>query len=125
MVMARQFAWLRAAIDSIVGFLVAGLVVATLVLTSYPFEPQGPTYALIGALTAVTVGAIVVIAVQASRDEVLSRLNKTPVDRFTFDRQFFATMVTSVVPLLGLLGALSYPLADLFRSLFEPFFRGG
>ena len=46
------------------------------------------------------------------------------MDQFTFDRQFFATMVTSVVPLLGLLGALSYPLADLFRSLFEPFFRG-
>ena len=65
------------------------------------------------------------IAVQASRDEVLSRLNKTAADRFTFDRHFITMMITFVVPLLGLLGALSYSLSDLFRSLFEPFFRGG
>jgi hypothetical protein len=125
MIMTRQFAWLRAAIDSIIGFLVAGLILATLVLNSYPFEPNVSMKVLIGSLTVVTVGAIVVIAIQASRDEVLSRLNKTPADRFTFDRQFFATMITSIVPLLGLLGTLSYSLSDLFRSLLEPFLRGG
>ena len=121
----KNIAWLRAAVDSILGFLVAGLVLMSLVLTSYPFEPQRPMFGLLGMLTAITVGAIVVIAVQAGRDEVLSRLNKTATDRFTFDRQFVTTMITSVVPLLGLLGALSYSLSDLVRSLFEPFFRSG
>jgi hypothetical protein len=29
------------------------------------------------------------------------------------------------VPLLGLLGALSYSISDLFRSLLEPLFRAG
>jgi hypothetical protein len=125
MVMARQIAWLRAAVNSILSFLVVGLVMMNVVLTSYPFEPQGPMFALLGALTVITVGAIVLIAVQASRDEVLSRLNKTLTDRFTFDRQFLTTIVTFVMPLLGLLGALSYSLSDLFRSLFEPFFRAG
>jgi hypothetical protein len=124
MVIVRQIAWLRAAVSSILSFLVAGLVLMSLVLTSYPFEPQGAMFALLGALTFITVGAIVVIAVQASRDEVLSRLNKTLSDRFTFDRQFVTTMVTFVVPLLGLLGALSYSISDLFRSLLEPLFRG-
>jgi hypothetical protein len=123
MVIVRQIAWLRAAVTSILSFLVAGLVMMSLVLTSYPFEPKGPMFALLGALTFITVGAIVVIAVQASRDEVLSRLNKTVSDRFTFDRQFVTTIVTFVVPLLGLLGALSYSISDLFRSLFEPLFR--
>lgn len=125
MVMVRQLAWLRASVQTIISFLVAGLVITFLVLTSYPFEPQEPIFALLGVLTVITVGFIVVIAVQASRDEVLSRLNKTPTDRFTFDRHFLTTMITFVVPLLGLLGALSYSLSDLFRSLFEPFFRGG
>ena len=125
MVMVRQFAWLRASVQTIISFLVAGLVITFLVLESYPFEPQEPIFALLGVLTVITVGFIVVIAVQASRDEVLSRLNKTPTDRFTFDRHFLTTMITFVVPLLGLLGALSYSLSDLFRSLFEPFFRGG
>jgi hypothetical protein len=123
MVIVRQIAWLRAAITSILSFLVAGLVMMSLVLTSYPFEPKGPMFALLGALTFITVGAIVVIAVQASRDEVLSRLNKTVSDRFTLDRQFVTAIVTFVVPLLGLLGALSYSISDLFRSLLEPLFR--
>ena len=125
MIMVRQIAWLRSGVTSIISFLVAGLLLLTFVMTSYPFEPQGPTLALLGVLTMITVGAIVVIAVQASRDEVLSRLNKTATDRFTLDRHFLTMMITFVAPLLGLLGALSYSLSDLFRSLFEPFFRGG
>jgi len=125
MVMVRQLAWLRASVQLTTSFLVAGLVITFLVLTSYPFEPQEPIFALLGVLTVITVGSIVVIAVQASRDEVLSRLNKSPIDRFSFDRHFLTTMITFVLPLLGLLGALSYSLSDLFRSLFEPFFRGG
>src|SRR5205823_58825 len=36
MVLTRQLTWLRAAVGSVFGFLVAGLVLMTLVLTSYP-----------------------------------------------------------------------------------------
>jgi len=125
MIMVRQFAWVRAAVHSLITFLVVGLVILFLVLTSYPFEPQEPMFALLGAITVITASVIVIIAIQSSRDEVISRLNKTATDRFTFDRQFMTMMITSVVPLLGLLGAFSYSLSDLFRSLFEPFFRGG
>jgi hypothetical protein len=124
MVMVRQLAWLRVSVRSIISFLVAGLVITFLVLTSYPFEPQNPLLLLLGVLTLITVGFIIVTAVNASRAEVLSRLNKTPTDRFSFDSHFITTMITFVVPLLGLLGALSYSLSDLFRSLFEPFLRG-
>ena len=124
MVMVRQIAWLRASVQLTLSFIVVGLVITFPVLTSYPFEPQEPMYAVLGVLTLITVGTIVVIAVHASRDEVLSRLNKSPTDRFSFDSHFITTMITFVVPLLGLLGAFSYSLSDLFRSLFEPFFRG-
>ena len=124
MVMVRQIAWIRASVQLTLSFIVVGLVITFPVLTSYPFEPQEPMYAVLGVLTLITVGTIVVIAVHASRDEVLSRLNKSPTDRFSFDSHFLTTMITFVVPLLGLLGAFSYSLSDLFRSLFEPFFRG-
>jgi hypothetical protein len=124
MVMARHIAWLRASVRLTLSFIVVGLVITFPVLTSYPFEPKEPMYAVLGGLTLITVGSIVVFAVHASRDEVLSRLNKSPTDRFSFDSHFLTTMITFVVPLLGLLGAFSYSLSDLFRSLFEPFFRG-
>jgi hypothetical protein len=124
MVMARHIAWLRASVQLTMSFIVVGLVITFPVLTSYPFEPQEPMYAVLGVLTLITVGSIVLVAVHASRDEVLSRLNKSPTDRFSFDSHFLTTMITFVVPLLGLLGAFSYSLSDLFRSLFEPFFRG-
>jgi ABC-type lipoprotein release transport system permease subunit len=122
-VFAAQLAWLRAAVNSVTGFLVAGLVAMTFVLTSYPFQPQGQLLGLIGVLAAITVGVVAVIAVSSSRDEVLSRLNKTEPDRLTFDREFLTTMVTVVVPLVGLVASLSYGMSDLLRSWLEPLFR--
>lgn len=122
LVLARQIAWLRAYCKSIVTFLVVGLLALTLALTSYPFQPQGFLLTATVLLAAVT-AIVVVIAVQANRDEVLSRINKTTPNHFTLDRQFLLTLVTYVVPLLGMLGALSYGMSDVIRSWFEPLFR--
>ena len=122
LVLARQIGWLYAYCKSRVTFLVVGLLALTLALTSYPFQPQGfllTTTVLLAAAAAV----VVVIAVQANRDEVLSRINKTTPNQFTFDRQFLLTLVTYVVPLLGMFGALSYGMSDVIRSWFEPLFR--
>ena len=122
LVLARQIDWLREFCKSVVTFLVVGLLALTLALTSYPFQPQGfllMTTVLLAAVAAV----VVVIAVQANRDEVLSRINKTTPNHFTLDRQFLLTLVTYVVPLLGMLGALSYGMSDVIRSWFEPLFR--
>ena len=122
LVLARQIGWLYAYCKSRVTFLVVGLLALTLALTSYPFQPQGfllTTTVLLAAAAAV----VVVIAVQANRDEVLSRINKTTPNQFTLNRQFLLTLVTYVVPLLGMFGALSYGMSDVIRSWFEPLFR--
>ncbi|MBV8231060.1 MAG: hypothetical protein JO329_13825, partial [Planctomycetaceae bacterium] len=74
-------------------------------------------------LTAVAVTVIVVIDVQVNRDEVISRMKKKTPDRFALDRQFVTTLVTRVLPLVGLLVTLSYGMSDLIRSLLEPLFR--
>ena len=75
-------------------------------------------------LTLITVGSIVVFAVHASRDEVLSRLNKSPTDRFSFDSHFITTIITFVVPLLGLLGALFLLALGPGPVSLQSFFRG-
>ena len=104
LVLARQIVWLYANCKSIVTYLVVGLLALTLALTSYPFQPQGFLLTATVLLAAVA-AVVVVIAVQANRDEVLSRINKTTPNHFTLDRQFLLTLVTYVVPLLGMLGA--------------------
>jgi hypothetical protein len=76
-----------------------------------------------GLLATVTAATVIVIAIQRNRDEVTSRINKTTPNRFTFDRQFVTTLVTVVMPLVGLLAALSYGTSDLIRSWLEPLFR--
>jgi len=123
LVLARQLAWLRRYCSSIETFLVVGLLTLTLAVTSYPFQPRGQMLTILGMLASVTAATVVVIAVQISRDDVTSRINKTTPNRFNFDRQFVTTLVTVVMPLVGLLAALSYGTSDLIRSWLEPLFR--
>ena len=123
LVLARQLAWIRRYCSALETFLVVGLLTLTLAVTSYPFQPRGQMLTVLGLLAAVTAATVIVIAVQLNRDDVTSRINKLTPNRFTLDRQFVMTMVTVIMPLLGLLTALSYGTSDLIRSWLEPLFR--
>ncbi len=123
LVLARQLAWIRRYCSAIETFLVVGLLSLTLAVTSYPFQPRGQMLAVLGLLATATAATVIVIAVQLNRDDVTSRINKLTPNRFTLDRQFVMTLVTVVMPLLGLLAALSYGTSDLIRSWLEPLFR--
>ena len=76
LVLARQVAWLRRYCSSIETYLVIGLLSVTLAVTSYPFQPRGQMLTVVGFLTVVTVAMVIVIAVQSSRDDVISRINR-------------------------------------------------
>ncbi|MDR3633262.1 MAG: hypothetical protein P4L84_05450 [Isosphaeraceae bacterium] len=123
LVLARYVSWFRHAGSSVTASLVVGLVALVLVLTSYPFQPEGLLLSALALLTTVTIIAVVAIALQANRDEIISRIDKSVPNRFTLDRELVTTLVTYVVPLAGLLFALSYDMSDLIRSWFEPLFR--
>jgi hypothetical protein len=123
LVLARELNWLRRGCWSIVGVVVASLLSLTLAVVSYPFQPRGRFLTALGLLAAVSAAVAIAIALRSSRDEVVSRLTGTTPNRLTFDREFVMRLVTSALPLLGLLGALSYGLSDLIRSWFEPLFR--
>ncbi len=76
-----------------------------------------------GATIAVVVFLVTSIVIQINRNELVSRIQKTPPNQITFDRQFLGSLFQYVFPLLVALGALSVPLSDVVRSLLEPFFR--
>ena len=63
------------------------------------------------------------IVIQINRNELVSRIQKTPPHQITFDRQLLSSVLQYVLPLLLALGALSVPLSDVVRSLLEPLFR--
>jgi hypothetical protein len=121
-VLSRHLEWLQGCRRWLVAALVVGLLAMTLATTSYPFQRQGPMMPVVSLLAMTTAALVLWNAVQTSRDEVASRINKTTPNRFTFDREFAMTLVTSVLPLLGTL-ALSYSLSDLLRAWLEPIFR--
>jgi len=123
LVLAREVCWLRRACWSLVTAVVVGLICLSFTMTSYPFQPQGRVLAAVGVLSVTTVAVVLTIAVQSSRDEVISRMTHTIPNRLTLDREFLTKLVTFGVPLLGVLLTVSYGISDLIRSWFEPLFR--
>jgi hypothetical protein len=92
-------------------------------VVSYTFQPRGRFLTALGLLAAVSAAMVVTIALRSSRDEIISRLIGTAPNRLTFDREFVMRLVTSALPLPGLIGALSCSVSDLIRLWFEPLFR--
>ncbi len=108
---------------SLIEFLVIGGLALLLSITSYPFEPQGILLTTMGLTIAVLMFVIASIVLQMNRNELVSRIQKTPPNKISLDRQFLGAVFKYILPLLFALAALSLSLSDLFRSWFEPIFR--
>jgi len=108
---------------SLIEFLVIGGLALLLSITSYPFEPQGILLTTMGLTIAVLMFVIASIVIQMNRNELVSRIQKTPPHKISLDRPFLGAVFTYILPLLFALAALSLSLSDLFRSWFEPIFR--
>ncbi len=108
---------------SLIEFLVIGGLALLLSITSYPFEPQGILLTTMGLAIAVLMFEIASIVIHMNRNELVSRIRKTPPHKISLDRPFLGAVFTYILPLLFALAALSLSLSDLFRSWFEPIFR--
>jgi hypothetical protein len=77
--------------------------------TCYAFQPRQALMCTVGAVTLATAVTAVSILVGLDRNELLSRIGKTPPGRVTFDRSFVLGLVTwGLMPILSLL-AVQYP----------------
>ena len=94
-------------------FLLAALVLVTMLLGAYPFEPQSLVKVVVFALLVWTVGALLAVLVQVNRDPVLSRITHTTIGKVTWDAPFVLNLV-----LVGALPALTF-LGSQFPELRE------
>ena len=117
--------WLGAAMAQVwtmIGFLVIGSVCLLLAVTSYPFPRQGRLMDAVGLLIAGVVAVVLSVVIGTNTDEVLSRVKNTRPG-LTPDATMLGHLATFVVPLLGVLAAVSFDMSDLLRSWLDPIFR--
>ena len=97
------------------------LVMATPLLliagASYPFQPDRPQlYSLVALLGAVA-GSISYVFYKMNTNALISRIMRTPPDRFTPDMGFFSSIATYVLPLLTV---IVLHLLGLIRFIVDP-----
>ena len=87
-------------------FVLAGLLLMLLAVTSYPFQPRNEFLFFNWVVILVFVGSVGLIFVQMDRDTILSLLNGTTPGQVNVSRELvIRTLLYVVVPLLALVGA--------------------
>ena len=105
-------------------FLLVTLLLSVLLLSSYPFQPQGIVKLAFIALLLSTVVVLFLVMTQMSRDDVLSSITRTDAGKVSWD----TTMVLNValfgaIPLLALLSSEFPGVRSFLFSWAEPMVR--
>jgi len=94
------------AIQNLGFFVLAGLLLMLLAVTSYPFQPRNEFLFFNWVVILFFVGTVFWIFIQMDRDTILSLLNDTVPGQVNFSRELvLRTMLYVAVPLMALLGA--------------------
>ena len=107
----------------LIGFLVLGALALLLAISSYPFPLQSRLLLGLGALILLIVLAVGMVALGVNRDELVSRVANTAPNKFKLDSRLLSSLMTYIVPLLGVLASISFGASDTLRTLFEPILR--
>ena len=87
-------------------FVLAGLLLMLLAVTSYPFQPRNEFLFFNWVVILSFMGTVFWIFVQMERDTILSLLNDTVPGQINFNRELvLRTLLYVAVPLMALLGA--------------------
>lgn len=105
-------------------FLLLSLLLTTVLLYSYPFQPQGLVHLLFTLVLLIAVAAIVYVATQMNRNQLLSQIAGTVPGSVTWDARFVGNLITfGLVPLLTLLGSAFPTIRNFLFSWAEPLVR--
>jgi hypothetical protein len=91
-----------------------------LAATSYPFQPQRLWMYLSVALIGLTTLSVISIVVQIERHELVSRILKTTPNQLNFHWGFLSRLILYILPLFGVLAAMSSEVSNLVHSLIDP-----
>jgi hypothetical protein len=118
--------WLAASCAQVwnqIGFLAAGAMALLLAINAYPYPFQDRLMLGIGLLIVALVATILVIVVGFNRDEMINRISNTSPNQLKLDQHLLGILATYVVPLVGVLAAISFDASDTIRTLFDPILR--
>jgi hypothetical protein len=104
--MVEYIEWVIRHLRVLALFMLVSLLLTTMLVSSYPYQPQSLLRLILLLVLAGSVGSIVAVLVQTNRDEVLSRIARTEPGRVTWNGTFILNLFTfGVVPLLTLLSS--------------------
>lgn len=124
LLVAEYVRWVLSALHKLAIFLFCTLLLTTMLLSSYPFQPQSTAKMIFLGVLMATVGSILYVMTQANRDEVLSRISGTPPGQITWDSSFILNgLLVSVVPMLVLISAEFPEVRDALFSWLGPLMK--
>ena len=105
-------------------FLLVTLLLSVMLLSSYPFQPQGIVKLAFIALLLSTVVVLFLIMTQMSRDDVLSSITRTDAGKVSWDTTMVLNLALfGAIPLLALLSAEFPGVRSFLFSWAEPMVR--
>lgn len=117
--------WMISHVRHLCFFLLASIVLTTLLIASYPYHPRELVQLISWLVFAGVIGVLVWLIAALNRDPVLSRMSGTDEGRITWDRALFVNVALYViVPVITLLGSSSPGLRDSFLSWVKPLLQG-
>ena len=112
-----------ARIWTLIGFLVVASLLLLFGITSYPFPEQPRVISVMGLVIVAILVLVLRVVLGSSRDQVISRIGNTTPGKVSWDSSLFSSLGAYVVPLVGVLAAISFDATDLFRSVLGPILR--
>jgi hypothetical protein len=104
--MVEYIGWVIRQLRVLALFMLVSLLLTTMLVSSYPYQPQSLLRLILLLVLAGSVGSVVAVLVQTNRDEVLSRIARTEPGRVTWNGTFILNLFTfGVLPLLTLLSS--------------------
>ncbi|MCI0412911.1 hypothetical protein L0222_08940 [bacterium] len=99
----------------------AGSLLMLFAVNSYPFQPKRLLMVILSVLTVVVISTALAVLIQMNRDEILSRISKTSVNKISWDRSFASRLLMYVVlPLVTLFAAQFPEVGGFLLSWLEP-----
>jgi hypothetical protein len=105
-------------------FLLVSLLLMTVLVSGYSFQPQSLVKLILLFVLLATVGSLIIVMLEMSRDDLLSRISKTEPGRVNWSTSFVLNLVlVGVVPLLALVSSEFPAVRALLFSWLNPFLR--
>ena len=118
--------WLAPSLSQLwilVRFLVIASISLLFAINSYPFPQKGHVLSGLGLLIGVVALIVGGVLVAVNRDEFISRVSKTTPNQLTFDSTLVGPLFAYVLPLIGIVAAISLDVTDVVRVWLGPIVR--